>query len=288
MSASSPAASAPAFSFRGAVHVNDAARLTAAERRERFLAAGLFRDGGVSLLYWETDRTIIGGAVPLAAPLKLEAFAELRAASFLERRELGIINLGGAGRVSSGGQEWRLGNRDGVYLGRGAADPVFTSEDPANPARFYLVSYLAHRACPAAVVRHADVVPDELGAPATANRRRLFKYFAPGRVETCQLTMGMTFMETGSIWNTMPPHTHTRRSEVYCYFDLSPNDVVFHLMGPADNTSHVVMRAYEAVLSPPWSIHAGAGTAAYGFVWCMGGENQEFSDMDKLTFAQLS
>jgi 4-deoxy-L-threo-5-hexosulose-uronate ketol-isomerase len=271
----------------GGADVPDCAALSADQRRGRFLLADLFRPGELSLVHWDVDRTIIGSAVPLGEALTLQAPPSLRAPSFLERRELGIINLGGPGSVECGGERYSLDQRDGLYLGRGSSDPVFRSVSAEAPARFYLLSYPAHRACPAAVVRFAEATGDFLGQRASANERDLYKYFAPGKVETCQLVMGFTAMRSGSVWNTMPPHTHARRSEVYCYFDVAPGEVVFHFMGEPANTSHLVVQNLQAVLSPSWSIHSGAGTAAYSFVWGMGGENQDFADMDKLVPAEL-
>lgn len=261
--------------------------MTARHRRESFLLDGLFVAGRASLVHWECDRTLVGGVMPTAKTISIGGLPELRAASFLERRELGIINLGGDGVIEVAGQEYGMAFRDGLYLGRGSADPVFRSKDSANPACFYLLSYPAHRSCPSVHRRRETVTGDELGTPAGANLRTLSKYFAPGLVETCQLTMGITTLRSGNVWNTMPPHTHDRRSEVYCYFDLQATDVVLHLMGAPTDTSHLFVHNRQAVLSPPWSVHAGAGTAAYSFVWGMGGENQEFADMDRVAFTDL-
>ncbi len=271
----------------GAADAADCARLSAAERRQRFLVDDLFQPGLATLVHWDVDRTLVGGVVPTEAAIALSAPPEFRAATLLERRELGIINLGGPGTVEVGGERHVLGPRDGLYLGRGSADPVFHSVSATRPATFYLLGYPAHRACPSAVVRRSEITGNPLGQPQGANQRSIFKYFAPGLVETCQLTMGITELQTGSIWNTMPPHTHARRSEVYCYFDLPPGEIVVHLMGAPADTAHLCVGNLQTVLSPPWSIHAGAGTCAYSFVWGMGGENQEFADMDRVALTDL-
>lgn len=261
--------------------------MTARQRRDAFLVEDMFSPGRAKLVHWDWDRTLIGGVMPTDGAIRLGGLPELRASSFLERRELGVINLGGEGAIDVGGKEYAMEARDGLYLGRGEADPVFRSRDPQKPACFYLLGYPAHRSCPTVHVRRDAVAGDELGAPENANLRKLCKYFAPGLVETCQLTMGITTLHPGNIWNTMPPHTHDRRSEVYCYFDLSPGSVVFHLMGEPRETAHLLVGERQAVLSPPWSIHSGAGTAAYSFVWGMGGENQEFADMDRVALGDL-
>lgn len=263
------------------------AALPPEELRRQFLVTGLFQPGELRLRAWETDRTIVGAAVPLAAPLPLASDPEMRAAYFLERREAGVINLGGAGVVRADGVDHPLGRLDSLYLGRGTKDVVFRSDSVAEPARFYLLSYPAHTAYPTRRIALADVAGVRLGARENANERTLHKVIHPGAFPTCQLVMGFTRLDPGSVWNTMPPHTHLRRSEVYLYFDLPPNQAVFHFMGEPQATRHLVVRDLDIVLSPPWSIHSGAGTAAYTFVWGMGGENQEFSDMDPAPLAEL-
>ncbi|WP_221029284.1 5-dehydro-4-deoxy-D-glucuronate isomerase [Actomonas aquatica] len=269
-------------------HPADLDRLTSAQLRERFLLPRLFRAGEQQLHYWDVDRTVVGGVVPTASAITLETPANLAAGSFCERRELGIINLGGAGSVTVGDTTHDLAPSDGLYLGRGSPTPVFASADAAHPAQFYLLSYPAHASHPSQVVRFAEIAGNALGSSATANERTIYKYFAPGLVTTCQLVMGLTIIAPGSVWNTMPPHTHLRRSEVYCYCRLAPDAVVMHFMGAPTATRHLVMRDGDAVISPSWSIHAGAGTGAYAFVWGMGGENQEFSDMDAVAMSDLT
>jgi 4-deoxy-L-threo-5-hexosulose-uronate ketol-isomerase len=228
---------------------------------------------------------IVGAAVPLDQPLPLPGAKETGTAFFLERREIGILNLGAPGTVRVGGTRHALGHLDCLYVGRGEPDVAFAS-DPGGRAEFYFVSTPAHAAHPAAVVRHAGIHTDPVGDPAQANRRRIHKLIHPGGVPSCQLVLGFTEFEPGSVWNTMPPHTHSRRSEVYLYFDAG-DAAVFHFLGLPHATRHLVVRDREAVLSPAWSIHCGAGTGAYRFVWAMGGDNQTFADMDAVPIADL-
>lgn len=270
------------------VHPDDFGRLGTATLRERFLLRGLFTAGEQRTNYWDVDRTVVGGVTPLEIPLALEAPARLAAGSFCERRELGIINLGGRGKVAVGDRNYELGAKDGLYLGRGSLPPVFYSNDPAAPARYFLLSYPAHAVCPTAVIRFEEVPGTHLGEPGRGNERTIYKYIAPGLVDSCQLVMGITVISDGSVWNTMPPHTHMRRSEVYCYCDLDPDSIVMHFLGPPSGTRNLVVRNGEAVISPSWSIHSGAGTGAYAFVWGMGGENQDFDDMTKSGPAELA
>ncbi|MBL9217117.1 MAG: 5-dehydro-4-deoxy-D-glucuronate isomerase [Opitutaceae bacterium] len=273
------------------VHATSYPRLSAAlppeQLRAEFLVAGLFAPGAANFRYWETDRTIVGGIVPGAGPIDLPNPAEVRSAFFLERREAGVINLGGPGSITVDGAVHAMAPLDGLYLGRGTRAVAFSSLSASQPARFYFLSYPAHAAHPVRHVAHAAVTGTRLGAAATANDRTIFKYFHPGAFPTCQLVMGFTRLEPGCVWNTMPPHTHLRRSEVYCYFNVPADGAVFHFMGEPSATRHLVVRDLEVVLSPPWSIHSGCGTAAYAFVWGMGGENQDFADMDPAPVASL-
>ncbi len=260
---------------------------TAALRRD-FLVSGLFTPGQVPMHYWEVDRTIIGGATPLKTPLELTATKELLAATyFCERREVGIVNLGGPGSVETDGTTHQLEKLDALYVGRGTKVVKFSSRDSATPAQFYFVSYPAHAVHPTKLVRKAQAQVLDLGTPETANQRKLCKLIVPGLVDTCQLVLGVTIMEKGSVWNTMPCHTHERRSEVYLYFDVPAKAFVTHYLGRPTETRHLIVRDREAALSPSWSIHSGSGTCAYGFVWCMGGENQEFTDMDAVAMEDL-
>ena len=273
--------------FLSSVHPDDTPTLPPAVLRDRFLVSGLFQPGFVKLAYWEIDRTVIGGAVPLGEPLELPAHAELRAPTFCARRELGIINLGGPGIVEVDAVRHTLATHDGLYVGRGSGRIVFHSQDAARPATFYLLSYPAHSTFPTRHIAVEHLAGSNLGTAGAANQRILRKYIAPGLIESCQLVMGLTVMAPGQVWNTMPCHTHPRRSEVYCYAGLAPDQAVFHFMGEPTATRHLVIRDLDVVLSPPWSIHSGVGTTNYTFVWGMGGENQEFADMDSVATASL-
>jgi 4-deoxy-L-threo-5-hexosulose-uronate ketol-isomerase len=261
---------------------------SAARLRDEFLLTGLFQPGRITLSWWETDRAIAGGICPAGTPLVLVAGPEMRSAHFLERREAGVINIGGPGRVRVDGTEHAADRFDGLYLGRGAKQVEFVSDDAANPAKFWFLSYPAHAAYPTRRVTAKEAQGNRLGSAATSNDRTIYKYFHPGAFPTCQLVMGLTRLESGSVWNTMPPHTHLRRSEVYLYFDIPAGQAVFHFMGQPQETRHIVVRDGEAVLSPPWSVHCGAGTSNYSFIWGMGGENQEFADMDAAPITELA
>ncbi len=262
-------------------------RMTTEELRAAFLVEKLFQPGSIDLVYVDLDRTVIGSAVPLDEALTLETDPDLRADYFAERRELGILNIGGPGLVAVDEKKFELTNLDALYVGRGSRDISFTSFDAATPAEFYLLSYPAHSAYPAAKIESRAIDPAVLGAPETANHRRIRRLIHLDGTRSCQLVMGVTTLMTGSIWNTMPPHTHMRRSEVYLYFNLEPTDRVMHLMGPAHETRHIVVANKQVVISPGWSIHAGAGTGSYTFCWGMGGENQVYTDMDPLAIADL-
>ena len=266
---------------------NSAAILPTEALRREFLVSGLFQAGAANFRWWDVDRTVIGGIVPGATALELPNPAGLRSAFFLERREAGVINLGGAGSVTVDGTSHAMEALDTIYLGRGTKAVSFASASASAPARFYLLSYPAHTAYPVRHIPIKDAQGNRLGTRENANERTLYKLIHPAAFPTCQLVMGFTRMEPGSVWNTMPSHTHLRRSEVYLYFNVPAGQAVFHFMGQPSATRHLVVRDSEAVLSPPWSIHSGAGTAAYSFVWGMGGENQEFADMDAAPIADL-
>ena len=263
------------------------ARMTTDELREHFLMQGLFVPGEITLRMIDLDRVVLGGAVPASKPLRLGTPDELKAAFFCERRELGVLNIGGAGVVDVDGTTYTLGKRDLVYVGRGSRDVVFSSDNPATPARFYLVSYPAHAEHPTSRVLANEAQGGEMGSPEQANRRRIVRYVHTGGVRSAQLVMGMTALEPGSVWNTMPAHTHHRRTEVYLYFDLADNAVVFHQLGEPAETRHLVVRDGEVALSPGWSIHAGCGTSNYAFCWAMGGENQDYADMQPVDMSTL-
>jgi len=264
-----------------------AASLAPGDLRREFLVCGMFQPGEVRLRYWETDRTIFGGICPTEAGVALPNPPEIKSASFLERREAGLVNLAGPCVVQADGSEYRLEHLDALYLGRGTGGVTFRSASPAEPARLWLLSYPAHAKHPSRHVAFRDARGEKLGGRETANERTLYKLIHAGAFPTCQVVMGVTRLAPGSIWNTMPPHTHILRSEVYLYFNVKPGNCVFHFMGRPQETRHLVVGDYEAVLSPPWSIHSGAGTSNYDFVWGMGGENQEFSDMQKADVGTL-
>ena len=266
---------------------NDYQKLCTDGLRANFLIEILYAPGKVELVYSDADRAIIGSAVPTAGPLKLVTDAELRAAFFCERRELGVLNIGGSGTVEVDGKKFEMNKTDCLYIGRGSKDIAFSSKDPANPAAYYLLSYPAHAAYPTTLAAVKDAAAVELGTLADANRRTLYKYIHMDGIKSCQLVMGFTRMQEGAVWNTMPPHTHTRRSEVYIYFDLDPKRRVMHFMGTPQQTRHLIVADRQAVISPSWSIHCGCGTGAYTFCWGMGGENQAFDDMDLAPTAQL-
>jgi 4-deoxy-L-threo-5-hexosulose-uronate ketol-isomerase len=262
-------------------------QMSTEELRASFLLEDLFAPGTIQLVYVDLDRTVIGSAVPLAEPLPLPSPDQFRATSFTERRELGIFNIGSNGSVHVDSETYLLGNRDALYVGRGHHSISFSSADANGPAEFYLLSYPAHAAHPVALVHATELTPQTIGDPATANLRSIHRLIHLEGVASCQLVMGFTTLHPGSVWNTMPPHTHMRRSEVYLYFDLPTDQRVVHLMGPANQTRHLLVADKQAVISPLWSIHAGVGTASYSFCWGMGGENQVYTDMDLLRITDL-
>jgi 4-deoxy-L-threo-5-hexosulose-uronate ketol-isomerase len=258
-------------------------RMTTQELRDSFLVESLYEPGAIHLTYVDLDRAVIGMAAPIASPLVLPTSPELRAEYFTQRRELGALNIGGPGIVSVNGTSYDVDNLDLIYIGRGNADVRFESKSKESPAVFYLLSYPAHTSYPVSLVKKADAQPTELGSMETANLRTIFKYIHAAGAKSCQLVMGVTHLHSGSVWNTMPAHTHMRRSEVYLYFDVADDAQVVHLVGPAQETRHLIMRNRDVALSPGWSIHAGVGTKAYKFCWGMGGENQDYADMDPVT-----
>ena len=263
------------------------ARMTSEELRETFLLEGLFTPERIDLAYVDLDRTVIGSAVPTVSALSLETQPELRADYFLERRELGVLNTGGPGTVTVDGVGFDLDKLDCLYVSRGSKSVSFSSKSAFAPAAFYLLSYLAHTEYPTKMVKFADLKGLELGSAATCNKRTIYKAIYRDGIQSCQLVMGFTLLAPGSNWNTMPAHTHMRRSEVYFYFDVEPDQRVVHLMGPPDATSHLIMADKQVVVSPGWSIHAGVGTKSYGFCWGMGGENQAYDDMDPVAIRDL-
>ncbi len=254
-------------------------RMTTEELRESFLLRDLHQPGKIELTYVDCERAVVGYAAPTDASLELPTYPDLRASYFTERRELGVLNIGGSGTVTVQGKSYALDNLDVLYIGRGNAQVSFQSNDKSARAVYYLLSYPAHAEYPVALVKKADAVPTELGSVETCNKRTICKYIHLQGARSCQLVMGVTHLSPGSNWNTMPPHTHNRRSEIYMYFNLADARVV-HLMGPPTETRHLIMQDKEVVVSPGWSIHAGVGTTAYSFCWGMGGENQDYADMD--------
>lgn len=256
------------------------------ELRDRFLLEDLFRPGELVLTYCDIDRVIVGSACPEATPLALEAADELRCNYFCERRELGVMNLGKPGVVTVDGAAYALEAKECLYIGRGSKAVQFASGAEGG-SQFYLISYPAHAAYPTTKASLADANQLHLGSPATSNERIIYQFIHEKGIKSCQLVMGFTQLMTGSVWNTMPPHTHTRRSEVYLYFDIAPDQMVFHFMGDPQETRHLCVQEKQAVLSPAWSIHAGCGTGAYTFVWAMGGENQRFDDMAPAPLSDL-
>ena len=259
--------------------------LGTASLRERFLIGGLFQPGQINAHYTDLDRMIVGAAVPGAAPLGLPGAKETGTDFFLERREIGILNIGAAGAVRVGAKRYELANLDCLYIGRGEKEVAFEN-GAAGQAQFYFISTPAHATHPTTLATRLQAEVEELGSPASANRRRICRYIHQKGVKSCQLVMGFTEFESGSVWNTMPPHTHSRRTEIYMYFDLGAQMVV-HLMGEPKATRHLIVRDREVVLSPAWSIHAGVGTGSYRFCWAMGGDNQVFHDMDQVPIADL-
>ena len=272
---------------RQAIHPDHAALLDTDDLREQFLIEDLFTGDVPKLVYTFYDRLIVGGVKP-AGPAEFDIDPAVIGAEYLlERREMGVFNIGGPGSIVVEGNKIDMNPRDGLYVGMGNRKIVFDSDDAANPARYYILSAPAHSEYPLEKMSFADAEPIELGAVENANKRTIRKYIHPDGIKSCQLVMGMTTLETGSIWNTMPPHSHQRRMEAYLYFDMQEDDIVFHFMGEADETRHLVVREGQAALSPSWSIHSGAGTSNYTFIWGMAGENQDFGDMDHVPMTTL-
>jgi len=266
---------------------NEVKLFSTEQLRENFLIEILLQDDAINFTYTHYDRMMIGGAKPAFNPLNLESYPELRSAFFLERREIGIINVGGAGTVEVDGTSYRLSKMDCLYIGKGARQISFSSNNPAQPALYYLLSAPAHKNLPARLMKKEEAAPVELGSVLMANERTVYKYIHQQGIESCQLVMGLTVLKEGSVWNTMPSHTHDRRMEAYFYFDIPESQRVLHLMGQPQETRHLLVANHQAVISPPWSIHSGAGTSNYAFIWGMAGENKDYSDMDVVSAAEL-
>ena len=270
---------------------NDVKRYTTEELRREFLIENLYQPDTVQAVYSHVDRMVVLGILPVTESVPIDKgidiWGNFGTEYFLERREAGVFNLGGPGVIEADGVRYALGFEDCLYISKGTRTVSFASEDAANPARFYLVSAPAPRACKTTLLSFGDANKRPCGAEETANKRVINQFIHPDVLETCQLSMGLTQLAPGSVWNTMPAHTHERRMEVYTYFNISEGNVVFHMMGQGQETRHIVMRNFDAVISPSWSIHAGCGTAAYTFIWAMGGENQAFDDMDNIPIPEM-
>lgn len=277
--------------IRYSANQRDVKRYTTQELRDEFLIQDLYQPDTVQAVYSHVDRMVTLGIMPVneTVPMDkgIDVWHNFGTSFFLERREAGFFNLGGDGVCTVDGAEYLMGHKDCIYITRGAREVTFRSANPANPARFYGVSAPAHCSYETRLIKLADAAKKPLGALETSNKRVINQFIHPDVLKTCQLSMGMTVLEPGSVWNTMPAHTHERRMEIYTYFDIPEGNVVFHFMGEPQETRHLVMRNYDAVISPSWSIHAGAGTGSYTFIWAMGGENQAFDDMDGIATEDL-
>ena len=272
---------------RYAEHPEDMRLYDTKNMRDHFLFDKVFIKDDISLCYTHSDRVVFGGAFPVTKKLQLKGGKDFGSDVFLNRRELGIICIDNSGTVTADGKIYKMKKGDGLYIGKGTKEVVFASAAKEKPAKFYMASTPAHTTYPTVHIPIEKANPRKVGAAATCNARTIYQYVHPAVLQSCQLSMGMTVLEEGSIWNTMPVHTHERRMEVYFYFDMKPGQVVFHLHGQPVETRHIVMKSEEAVISPSWSIHSGAGTAAYTFIWAMAGENQDFDDMDTLSTVEL-
>ena len=270
---------------------NDVKRYTTEELLKEFLIQNLYQPDSVQAVYSHVDRMVVLGIMPVKETVPIDkgfdVWGNFGTNYFLERREAGVFNLGGPGVITADEESFDLGFEDCLYITKGTKSVSFASKDAANPARFYLVSATAHKACKTTFLSFADANKRPCGAEETANKRVINQFIHPDVLETCQLSMGLTQLAPGSVWNTMPAHTHERRMEVYTYFNIPEGNVVFHMMGQGQETRHIVMQNYDAVISPSWSIHSGCGTAAYTFIWAMGGENQAFDDMDNIAITHM-
>jgi 4-deoxy-L-threo-5-hexosulose-uronate ketol-isomerase len=265
----------------------ETATMSTQQLRENFLVQNLMQPGKIELVYSHYDRLIIGGVVPTTTAIGLPIEDELKANFFLERREMGIINIGGKGTVTADGVAYETDKLECVYLGKGTKQVNFSSNDSNTPAHFYLLSVPAHHTYPNRIMTKAEAAPVNLGDISTSNKRTIYKYIHNDGIQSCQLVMGLTTLETGSVWNSVPPHTHTRRMEAYFYFDVDAAQRVMHFMGEPQETRHLVVANHEAAISAPWSMHFGVGTTSYGFIWGMAGENKEFTDMDPVPISTI-
>ncbi len=270
-----------------AISQREAQTFTTAQLRENFLIETVFKNNEIHFVYTHYDRVVLGGASPIDSTLTLGTYDNLKSEYFLERREIGIINVGGEGTISANGESFSLSKLDALYIGKGVKEVTFSSTDANNPALFFLLSAPAHQTYPTRKMTKEEASPVSLGTVETANERTIYKYIHRDGIQSCQVVMGLTVLKTGSVWNTMPAHVHDRRMEAYLYFDLNAEHRVFHLMGQPQETRHLVVANHQAILSPPWSIHSGAGTTNYAFIWAMAGENLDFTDMDFAKIAEL-
>ncbi|MDF2610875.1 MAG: 4-deoxy-L-threo-5-hexosulose-uronate ketol-isomerase [Lachnospiraceae bacterium] len=277
--------------IRYSVNQRDFKRYTTKETRDEFLITDLYVANDVVAVYSHIDRMVTLGCMPVGETVSIhkgmDIWANFGTTYFLERREIGIFNIGGTGSIQADNVKYEMGYKDCLYIAKGTKEVLFSSDDPLHPAKFYMVSAPAHTSYTTTFIPISKAAKNNLGAVETSNKRVINQFIHPDVLKTCQLSMGMTILETGSVWNTMPAHTHERRMEIYMYFEIPENNVVFHMMGKEDETRHVVMQNEQAIISPSWSIHSGAGTSSYAFIWAMGGENQEFSDMDNITTTEL-
>jgi 4-deoxy-L-threo-5-hexosulose-uronate ketol-isomerase len=272
---------------RYAVGPNETRQFTTSQLRENFLIESLFEPDHLQLCYSHFDRVIIGGVQPTASSVNLPTYPELRSDYFLERREMGVINVGNAGTIEVDGQAYELGKLDCLYIGRGSKQVTFISQSADSPAQFYLLSAPAHKDYPTRKAAQSEVFSAPMGSSETANERVIYRYIHHDGLPSCQLVMGLTMLQPGSVWNTMPAHVHDRRMEAYFYFDLDLAQRIVHLMGQPTETRHLFVANHQAIISPPWSIHSGCGTANYSFIWGMAGENLDYADMDMAAIADL-
>lgn len=261
--------------------------MTTGELRSNFLIENLMQADEIKLVYTHYDRMIIGGIMPVNKTIALPAYNALKAKYFLERRELGIINIGGDGEIKVDGKSFEINKLGCLYVGKGSAKVSFKSKKKDDPAKFYLLSAPAHHAYTTRLMKKEKASPTAMGASETANQRTIYKYIHAAGIKSCQLVMGLTILKEGSVWNTMPTHVHDRRMEAYFYFDVPQNQKIIHLMGEPTKTKHLVVSNEEAIISPPWSIHSGCGTSNYGFIWGMAGENADYTDMDMVNINDL-
>lgn len=268
-------------------HPGEVQKMNSEQLREAFLLPNMFNGEEFNFTYSHYDRMIMGSVAPKGEGQTLDTYEELKADFFLERREMGVINIGGQGTITADGETFDVEKLDCLYLGKGTKEIRFQSKDASQPAQFYILSAPAHHTYPNTFMKSSAATPAEMGSTVTSNERIIYKYIHEGGIKSCQLVMGLTILKQGNVWNTMPPHTHNRRMEAYLYFDVNEGGIVFHFMGTPNETRHLVVKNGDAIISPPWSIHSGCGTASYSFIWGMAGENQSFADMDGIDIQYL-